>query len=87
MRGTRHLPSGGPLPGVTTGHNVPRQRRDAVRAGWNDAAWGQSRRPVEPDLAPWYEQGYEGGLVFRRKQQAPASQDLLAPPPRILPAA
>jgi hypothetical protein len=48
---------------------VPRARTSAVRDGWNDAAWGRPRREVETSVAPLYERGYSGGLVFRRKQQ------------------
>ena len=49
---------------------VARPRYEVVRAGWNDAAWGRPHRPVEPAMAPSYEDGYAGGLVFRQKQQA-----------------
>jgi hypothetical protein len=41
----------------------------ALRLGWNDAAWGQSRRETDELLAPCYERGYVGGLAFRRKQE------------------
>ena len=69
--------------------NLARPRDDAVRAGWNDAAWGRPRRLVQTALAQSYESGYAGGLVFRKKRQA----DLLAravvsrPLPRRAPAA
>jgi hypothetical protein len=60
----------------------------ALRAGWNDAAWGQPRREVHPAVAPLYERGYAGGLVFRQKQQHNTSApDVLGPALRIVPAA
>ncbi len=43
------------------------ERTGAIRAGWNDAAWSRSRRPIPDRLACWYELGYVGGLVFRRR--------------------
>ena len=43
------------------------RRRTALRAGWNDAAWGSVRRVVDAADAQWYEQGYAGGLLFRNK--------------------
>ena len=59
----------------------------ALRAGWNDAAWGQPRREVELAVTPWYERGYAGGLVFRQKRQKDtAAQDVLGQTPRIEPA-
>jgi uncharacterized membrane protein YeaQ/YmgE (transglycosylase-associated protein family) len=54
---------------------VARPRAEVVRAGWNDAAWDRPCRQIEPAMAPWYERGYAGGLIFREKQQA----DLLQP--------
>jgi hypothetical protein len=45
-------------------------RTTALRLGWNDAAWGRSRRETDDVLAAWYERGYVGGLTFRRKQEA-----------------
>jgi hypothetical protein len=64
------------------------ERGTALRAGWNDAAWGQLRREVDPAVAPQYERGYAGGLVFRQKQQHNTSApDVLGPAPRIVPAA
>jgi hypothetical protein len=50
--------------------DVARSRSGLVRAGWNDAAWGRSRRQVQTAVAQSYESGYAGGLVFRQKQQA-----------------
>jgi len=44
-------------------------RNAAIRAGWNDAAWGRPHRDVEAAQAPWYERGYAGGLVFREPLQ------------------
>ena len=44
------------------------RRRTALQAGWNDAAWGSPRRAVDAADAPWYEQGYAGGLVFRHNK-------------------
>jgi len=41
------------------------QRTEAIRAGWNDAAWGRPHRAVLGPLAHFYEVGYSGGLVFR----------------------
>jgi hypothetical protein len=52
----------------------PVGRGAALRAGWNDAAWGRPRREEETAVAPWYERGYAGGLVFRQKQQLGTSQ-------------
>ena len=49
---------------------VARPRIEAVRAGWNDAAWGRPQRQVEADLAQFYESGYSGGMIFRHKQQS-----------------
>jgi hypothetical protein len=68
---------------------VARPRNDAVRAGWNDAAWGRPHRQVESELAQLYESGYAGGLVFRDRQQADLLQRavVLEPLPRRAPAA
>ena len=68
---------------------VARPGYEVTRAGWNDAAWGRPHRPVEPALAQWYESGYAGGLVFRKKQQADLSQRAVIsrPLPRRVPAA
>ena len=67
---------------------VARPRGEAVRAGWNDAAWGQRPREVDPAVASLYECGYAGGLVFRQKQQQNSSApDILDPLPHIAPAA
>jgi hypothetical protein len=49
------------------------QRIAAVRAGWNDAAWGPAGRAIEPAWASWYAQGVRGGAVFRQ-QRASALQ-------------
>jgi hypothetical protein len=46
----------------------------AIRAGWNDAAWGRPHRELKTIQAPWYERGYARGLVFRRKQQSDLSE-------------
>ena len=46
------------------------ERTAAIRAGWNDAAWGHPSRIVPPRLATCYEIGYAGGLVFRRRNRA-----------------
>ncbi len=42
------------------------ERPGAIRAGWNDAAWGRPRRPMPDALERWYACGYAGGMVFRR---------------------
>lgn len=55
---------------VIFNHQVAPGRNAAIRAGWNDAAWGRPHRDVEAAQAPWYERGYAGGLVFRHKQQS-----------------
>ena len=55
--------------------HVARQRQVAERVGWNDAAWGATRRDVDSAMAAWYSQGYAGGLVFRQRQHS----DLRAP--------
>ncbi len=68
---------------------VARPRSEAVRAGWNDAAWGRPHRQCESAETPYYESGYAGGLVFRRKQQADLVQRTVVskPLPRRVPAA
>jgi hypothetical protein len=53
---------------------VARPRSEAVRTGWNDAAWGRPHRQVESVIAQCYESGYAGGLQFREKQQADLSE-------------
>lgn len=64
------------------------ERGAALRAGWNGADWGQPRHEVHPAVAPLYERGYAGGLVFRQKQQHTTSApDVLGPAPRIVSAA
>ena len=55
---------------MTFKNHVSSGRNDAIRAGWNDAAWGRPHRDVQAAQAPWYERGYAGGLVFRQKQQS-----------------
>lgn len=56
----------------------------AVRAGWNDAAWGMPRRLVAPPLIAAYERGYQGGLRFRASRRLPVADATLAtPPPRL----
>ena len=43
------------------------ERTGAIRAGWNDAAWGHPQRAMPAWLASSYKLGYAGGLVFRRR--------------------
>ena len=63
-------------------------RTAALRAGWNDAAWGQPRREIETAVALWYERGYTGGLVFRRNQEEKhTGTAVVSPLPRVVPAA
>src|SRR5579864_1940137 len=50
-------------------NQVASGRNAAIRAGWNDAAWGQPHREPEAARALWYERGYAGGLVYRQKDQ------------------
>lgn len=72
---------------VTRG-NALAQHDAAMRAGGNDAAWGQLRRERETAVAPWYERGYAGGLIFRQKQQQNTSaQDVLGRVPQVVPTA
>ena len=68
---------------VTPGRNA------AIRAGWNDGAWGRPHREVEPTQAQWYERGYAGGLVFRQKQQSDLAERAVVSStlPRVVPAA
>ena len=66
----------------------PVQHTAALRAGWNDAAWGQPRREIETAVAPWYECGYAGGLVFRQNQEEKhTGAAVMSPLPRVVPAA
>ncbi len=66
---------------------LARRRHTAVRLGWNNAAWGQPRQVIDPDVAPWYDRGYTGGLIFRQKhQQDTSAQDIFVAEPRALPA-
>jgi hypothetical protein len=55
---------------VIFNNQVAPGRNAAIRAGWNDAAWGRPHRDMQAAQAPWYERGYAGGLVFRQKQQS-----------------
>ena len=66
-----------------------RPRAKAVQDGWNDAAWGRPRREVEVDVARWYEQGYQGGLIYRTRQQQDLAQRAVVSVklPRRVPAA
>jgi hypothetical protein len=68
---------------------VARSPSTAVREGWNDAAWGRPRREVETAVAPLYERGYAGGLIFREKQQLYLTERAVVsrPLPRRAPAA
>jgi hypothetical protein len=50
--------------------HIPTDRAGAIRAGWNDAAWGRKRRTVPDCVTRWYELGYTGGLVFRRQRHS-----------------
>ena len=70
-------------------HQVAPGRNAAVRAGWNDAAWGLPHRELETAQVPWYESGYAGGLVFRQKQQSDLSKRVVVSStlPRVAPAA
>jgi hypothetical protein len=74
---------------VIFNHQMPPGRNAAIRAGWNDAAWGRPHRDVEAAQAPWYERGYAGGLVFRQKQQSDLAECALVSStlPRVVPAA
>jgi len=65
--------------------SAPAQHNAALRAGWNDAAWGQPRREMETAVAPWYERGYAGGLVFRQKrEQGHISAGVMGWVPRVV---
>ena len=71
-------------------HQVAPGRNAAIRAGWNDAAWGRPSRDIEAAAqAPSYERGYAGGLVFRQKQQSDLSERTVVSStlPRVVPAA
>ena len=70
-------------------NQVASGRNAAIRAGWNDAAWGRPHRELEAAQAPWYERGYAGGLVFRQKQQSDMSERGVVPStlPRVVPGA
>jgi hypothetical protein len=64
-------------------------RNAAIRAGWNDGAWGRPKRAVNTIQAPWYQRGYDSGLIFRYKQQSDPAERSVIPSalPRIVPAA
>jgi hypothetical protein len=74
---------------VIFNHQVAPGRTAAIRAGWNDAAWGQPHREVAAAQALWYERGYAGGLVFRQKRQTDLSERAVVSStlPRVVPAA
>jgi hypothetical protein len=74
---------------VTVNNQVASGRNAAIRAGWNDAAWGRPHHDVESAQAPWYERGYAGGRVFRQNQQPEVSERAVVSStlPRIVPAA
>jgi hypothetical protein len=59
---------------VMVNHQLAPRREAAIRAGWNDGAWGRPRRMVTVVQASWYDLGYAGGRVFRRKQKSELSQ-------------
>ena len=59
-------------------------RRAAVRAGWNDAAWGQPRHRVDTAVAALYARGYAGGLMYKQHQPREiAEHDVSTPAPRV----
>ncbi len=72
---------------VTSSKEQSARRTAAIRAGWNDAAWGRPRRELRggpgEQLAAAYEYGYQGGLVARGHRKmahavpTPPGQDLL----------
>ena len=68
---------------------MARPSTTVVQEGWNDAAWGRPRREVDTAVAPLYERGYAGGLIFRQKQQPDLSEPSVVsnPLPRRVPAA
>jgi hypothetical protein len=68
---------------------VARPRGALVRDGWNDAAWGRPHRQVEPAETPYYESGYAGGVIFRKRLQSDLVQRTVEskPLPRRAPAA
>ena len=59
----------------------------AIRAGWNDAAWGRPHRQVEAAQVTWYERGYAAGLAFRQKRQSELSErgGVSSTLPRVVP--
>lgn len=70
-------------------HHVAPGRNAAVRAGWNDAAWGRPHRDVDAAQAPWYERGYASGLTYRHEQRTALSERTVVSShlPRVAPAA
>jgi len=74
---------------VIFNNQVASGRNAAIRAGWNDAAWGRPHREVEAAQAPWYESGYAGGLIFRQMQRSDLSERMVVSSalPRVVPAA
>ena len=74
---------------VLFNYRVAPGRNAAIRAGWNDGAWGRPQRAVNTIQAPWYQRGYEGGLIFRHKQQSDLAERsaLSSALPRIVRAA
>jgi hypothetical protein len=74
---------------VIFNHQVAPGVNAAIRAGWNDAAWGRPHGEVETAQALSYERGYAGGLVFRQKQQSDLPERVVVSStlPRAAPAA
>ena len=68
-------------------HQRPAQRRAAIRAGWNDAAWGQTRRERDAALAPWCERGYAGGVLYRQQQKSELAEPEVQASARVVTAA
>jgi hypothetical protein len=89
FRSTRDFQARGGGQIVIFKNRVAPVRNAAIRAGWNDAAWGRPNRQVEAAQAPWYERGYAGGLIFRQKQQWDLSERAVVSSalPRSVPAA
>jgi hypothetical protein len=74
---------------VIFNNQVAPGRNAAVRAGWNDGAWGRPHRNVTAAQAAWYEHGYAGGLAFRERQQSDLAERTVVSSalPREVPAA
>ena len=74
---------------VIFNHQVVPGRSAAIRAGWNDGAWGLAHREVKMAQAAWYERGYVGGSTYRQKQQSDMSLRVVVSStlPRVVPAA